>query len=154
MKSSFLYQTRSAAHCVLNFLLLLILLPSFINGNVLAAPTPSGTPDGGTSTQSILDGIVRVTTKVPATARTAGTLGSQREGSGVVIDSNGLVLTIGYIMLEAEQAEIGLADGRKFDATLVAYDHDTGFGLLRAAEPLGVLPVMIGAPVTVATCCS
>ncbi len=144
MKSSFLYQTRSAAHCVLNFLLLLILLPSFINSDVIAAPTPLGTPDGGTSIQSILDGIVRVTTKVPATARTAGTLGSQREGSGVVIDSNGLVLTIGYVMLEAEQAEIGLADGRKFDATLVAYDHDTGFGLLRAAEPLGVPPVELG----------
>ena len=87
---------------------------------------------------------MRVTTKVPATARTAGTLGSEREGSGVVIDSNGLVLTIGYVILEAEQAEIGLADGRKFDATYVAYDHATGFGLLRAAKPLGVPPIELG----------
>jgi len=87
---------------------------------------------------------VRVTTKVPATARTAGTLGSEREGSGVVIDSNGLVLTIGYVILEAEQAEIGLADGRKFDATYVTYDHATGFGLLRAAKPLGVPPIELG----------
>ncbi len=61
-----------------------------------------------------------------------------------MIDSNGLVLTIGYVMLEAEQAEIGLADGRKIDATLVAYDHATGFGLLRATEPLGVPPIDLG----------
>ncbi len=144
MKSSFLYRTRSVSHCALNFLLLLILLPWFINGDVRAAPTPPGAPDGGINFQSILDGIVRVTTKVPATARTVGTLGSQREGSGVVIDSNGLVLTIGYVMLEAEQAKIGLADGRKVDATLVAYDHETGFGLLRATQPLGVPPIELG----------
>jgi len=138
--SSFLYRTRHARHCALCILLLLFLLPPFISGAVLAAPTP----DGGTTVQSILDGIVRVTTRVPATARTAGTLGSEREGSGVVIDSNGLVLTIGYLILEAEQAEIGLADGRKVDATLVAYDHDTGFGLVRATKPLGVPAIELG----------
>jgi S1-C subfamily serine protease len=120
--------------------LLVFLLPWFINGDAHAAPTEGD----GASVQTVLNGIVRVTTKVPPTARTAGTLGSQREGSGVVIDSNGLVLTIGYIMLEAEQAEIGFADGRKGAATLVAYDHETGFGLLRATEPLGVPPIELG----------
>lgn len=144
MKSFSLFRTRSAAKCAAKFILPLFLVSAFINGNVLAAPTPPGMPDGSASVQSILDGVVRVATKVPATARTAGTLGSQREGSGVVIDSNGLVLTIGYVMLEAEQAEIGLADGRKIEATLVAYDHDTGFGLLRATEPLGVPAIALG----------
>lgn len=138
--SSFLYRARSGAHTGLYLLLLIFLLPLFLPGGVLAAPTP----DGKNSVQSILDGVVRITTTVPATARTSATLGSKREGSGVVIDSNGLVLTIGYVMLEAEQAEIGLGDGRKIDATLVAYDHDTGFGLLRATEPLGVTPIELG----------
>jgi len=140
MMTPFLCRNRSDAHRTLTFIFLLFLLPSFISSDTLAAPTPGG----ASSVNSILDGVVRVTTKVPATARTAGTLGSKREGSGVVIDSNGLVLTIGYVMLEAEQAEIGLADGRKIDATLVAYDHDTGFGLLRATEPLGVPPIDLG----------
>ena len=148
MKSSILSLTRSGARRAFNVLLLLFLLPAFIISDALAAPTQPGAPAGalgdGTTVQSILNGIVRITTKIPATARTAGTLGSQREGSGVVIDSNGLVLTIGYVLLEAEQAEIGLADGRKIDATLVAYDHDTGFGLLRATQPLGIPPIELG----------
>jgi S1-C subfamily serine protease len=92
----------------------------------------------------LLEAVVKVSTKVPADARTARNLGTEREGSGVVIDGNGLVLTIGYVMLEAISAEIGLAGGRTVPAALVAYDHDTGFGLLRAAAPLGVKPMELG----------
>lgn len=143
MESSFLSGSRSAAHYALAILLLL-LLTLFTAGQVRAAPTNPGATADKASVQSVLNSIVRVTTVVPSTARTAGTLGPQREGSGVVIDSNGLVLTIGYVILEAEKAEIGLTDGRKVGATLVAYDHDTGFGLLRADEPLGVPAIELG----------
>jgi S1-C subfamily serine protease len=144
MKSSFLFRTRSATHRAFKVFLLSFVLPVLGGGAVPAAPTSGGPAEGATSVETILNGIVRVSTRVPATARTAATLGAEREGSGVVIDANGLVLTIGYIMLEAESAEIGLADGRTFDAALVAYDHDTGFGLLRAAEPLDVPPIELG----------
>jgi len=138
---SFLYRFRSVARPSPALVFLLFFAPLFMTGGVSAAPTPNGS---GTTVRSVLDGVVRVSTKVPATARTAGTLGTEREGSGVVIDSNGLVLTIGYLILEAEQLEIGLAGGRKFEATLVAYDHDSGFGLVRATQPLGVPPIDLG----------
>jgi S1-C subfamily serine protease len=78
------------------------------------------------------------------------TLGPQREGSGVVIDSDGLVLTIGYLITEAETVDLHTADGRTFPATVVGYDNATGFGLLRALRPLPVRPVQIGQSSTVA----
>ncbi len=127
---------RLAATLVLVLALLLVSPPS-----LFAAPTPgTGEPEAAT----LFSAIVKVATKVPADARTARTLGPEREGSGVVIDGNGLVLTIGYLMLEAESAELTLADGRTVPASLVAYDHDTGFGLLRADRALGVAPVKLG----------
>ena len=54
---------------------------------------------------------------------------NMREGTGVVIDNNGLVLTIGYLILEAETIELSTANGRSFPATVVGYDAATGFGL-------------------------
>lgn len=88
--------------------------------------------------------VVKISTKVPPDARTAGRLGTEREGSGVVIDGEGLVLTIGYVMLEATHAEIGLPEGRTVPAQMLAYDHDTGFGLLRASKKLGIEPLELG----------
>ena len=58
-------------------------------------------------------------------------LGREREGSGIVIDESGLVLTIGYLMVEAHAAEVVTNAGRTVPATVVGYDHETGFGLLR-----------------------
>ena len=120
-------------------LFLLVVIPSAAPG-LHAAPAQNGKP----SAQSVLDGVVRVATKVPSSARSARTLGTEREGSGIVIDSNGLVLTIGYLLLEAEEMEIGLSDGRKLPANLVAYDYDTGFGLLRATGNPGIKPIELG----------
>ncbi len=121
------------------FLLPLFLIPLIVAEGVSAAPT-AGQP----SAQSVLDGVVRVQTRAPADARSARTLGTERDGSGIVIDDNGLVLTVGYLLLETEEAEIGLSDGRRIAAKQVAYDHETGFGLLRAQKPLGVKPIEMG----------
>ena len=88
--------------------------------------------------------VVKVRARAVSNARSLGTLGPQREGSGVVIDSEGLVLTIGYLIMEAETIEISTTDGRVFPATTVAYDNATGFGLLRALRPLPVKPVQFG----------
>jgi len=124
---------------------LALLLMLFVAPPLAAAPAP-GPADRPANTEAaeFFGAVVKVSTKVPSDARTARTLGTEREGSGVVIDGSGLVLTIGYLMLEAESAELTLADGRSVPASLVAYDHDTGFGLLRAASPLGVKPATLG----------
>ena len=69
-------------------------------------------------------------------ARSAETLGQRRRGSGVLIGDDGLVLTIGYLLLEAEQVEIVTQDNKTVPARAVAYDLATGFGLLRPLLPL------------------
>ena len=66
------------------------------------------------------------------------------EGSGVVIDGGRHVLTIGYLILEADSVEIVLAEGRVVAATVVAYDYDTGFGLVHPLAPLGVAAIELG----------
>jgi len=94
--------------------------------------------------------VVKVHAKVLPNARSMSTLGPEREGSGVVIDSEGLVLTIGYLVVEAETVDLLTADGRAYPATVIGYDSATGFGLLRALRPLPVKPVQIGQSATVA----
>lgn len=72
-------------------------------------------------------------------------LGRQRQGSGVVIDDEGsLVLTIGYLVLEAEQVEIQLDGGRSYPARVVAYDQATGFGLVQSLAPLPLPAAPLG----------
>ena len=94
--------------------------------------------------REVLDAVVGVRAEVPAEARTAATLGRERHGSGVVIDADGLVVTIGYLILEASAVDLWDADGRRVPATVVGYDHETGFGLLRATTPLEAQPVPLG----------
>jgi S1-C subfamily serine protease len=109
-----------------------------------AAAAPALAAAAEESFAGTLKTVVGVHTVVPADARTAETLGTERLGSGIVIDDKGLVLTIGYLMLEAERAEIVGPDGRRLMASVVGYDHNTGFGLLRMAEPLDVKPARFG----------
>lgn len=77
-------------------------------------------------------------------ARSAATLGQQREGSGIVIAQDGLVLTIGYLILEAETVSLITDDGRRVPARVVAYDLATGFGLVKSLLPLNVEPARLG----------
>ena len=91
-----------------------------------------------------LEAVVRVHAEVPAEARTAAYLGTARDGSGVVIDDGGLVVTIGYLITEAMGAEVTTGSGKVSRADLVGLDIASGLGLLRAAEPLEVKPMPIG----------
>jgi S1-C subfamily serine protease len=93
---------------------------------------------------SQLAAVVKIEVKVPGEARSAEILGTERTGSGVVIDGDGLILTIGYLIMEASEATIELADGATVAAQPVAYDHESGFGLLRALRPLGIKPLELG----------
>jgi S1-C subfamily serine protease len=94
--------------------------------------------------EEILKAIVKIRAVIPEDARTARSLGTEREGNGVVIDSNGHVLTIGYLILEAETIEVVGPEGKPVGATFVGYDHNTGFGLLRTNKPLNVVPMKLG----------
>ena len=78
-------------------------------------------------------------------ALSADNLGLTRSGSGAVIGPDGLVLTIGYLILEAQQIEIVTHDNRVLPAIMVGYDVATGFGLIRPLLPLSdVAPVTLG----------
>ena len=96
------------------------------------------------NTGRLLDAVVGIDTQVPSNARTAGTLGTARQGSGAVISDDGLVLTIGYLILEAKTIDLITSDGRTVPAKFVGYDHASGFGLVRALSPLGVTPFELG----------
>ena len=107
-----------------------------------AQDKPAAAPPPDVSVDAL--SVVKVRSKALANARSGRSLGPQREGTGVVIDSEGLVLTIGYLIVEAETVELSTADGRAIPATVVAYDNVTGFGLLKALRPLAVKPVQFG----------
>jgi len=87
--------------------------------------------------------IVSLRSLVPADAFTARSLGTEREGSGVVI-RDGLVLTIGYLVTEAETIWISAAGGRAVQGHTLAIDQETGFGLVQALGPLDVPPMELG----------
>ena len=90
------------------------------------------------------ESMVTVRATIPADARTAGALGTHREGNGIIIDSRGLVLTIGYVIMEAQHLELEVKSGKIIPASFVGYDHRTGFGLLRAQKPLKGKPIVMG----------
>ena len=115
-----------------------------------AAPTaapPQASPQDTTAYQHLLDAanaVVGVKVKALPNARSLQTLGSERTGAGVMIAPGGVVVTIGYLILEADQVEITTAQGRTVPAGVVAYDHATGFGLVRPLVPLDVKPIRLG----------
>jgi len=95
--------------------------------------------------EDVLAAVVRVKMTAIPDARSNTTLGAAREGTGVVIDERGYIVTIGYIVIEADSIEITTQDDKTYPATLVGYDHASGFGLLRSSVPLGVKPMPMGA---------
>lgn len=107
-----------------------------------AAPVASAAPAPATASPPA--SVVTVEARVPADSRSAATLGTARRGGGVLIDAGGLVLTIGYLIMEAEAVSIADVDGRTVDAEVVAYDFETGFGVLRAHGTLKAVPARIG----------
>jgi S1-C subfamily serine protease len=94
--------------------------------------------------EEILEAVVKVRATIPGNARTAELLGTERVGSGVIIDSKGHVLTIGYLILEAETIEVIGPDDQKAEGVFVAYDHDSGFGILRVRPAFSVTPAKLG----------
>lgn len=116
---------------------------AFVTGAIaLAVSVPAAAQSD--SADDLLSAVVQLKTYINPDGRTVQGLGQQRAGSGIVIDDKGLILTIGYLMVEAHSAEVTTNSGRKSAAEIVGYDHDTGFGLLRATEPLKVKALTLG----------
>ena len=91
-----------------------------------------------------LKSIVAVRANIPEDAFTAAGLGTRREGSGVVISEKGLVLTIGYLITEAEEVWLTTQDGRVIAGHALAYDQETGFGLIQALGRLDLPALPLG----------
>lgn len=121
-------------------------------GVVVAAPKGVAAAQIEAHTRALTranDAVVGVEVMALEDARSISTLGRVRQGSGVLIGDDGLVLTIGYLVLEADHIDLVQANGRRVPARVVAYDLATGFGLVRALAPLGLQPVKLGASATV-----
>ena len=106
--------------------------------------------DRSRAMQRASDAVVGLRVSAVKDARSNATLGAERRGSGVVVGSDGLVLTIGYLVLEADEVTVTTDDGRKVPARVVAYDVATGFGLVQALAPLRLEPVPLGRSGTLA----
>jgi serine protease Do len=91
-----------------------------------------------------LPAVVGLHTTIPENRRSAQTLGSEREGHGVVIDDDGLIVTIGYLIMEADTITIKDAEGRELPAHIVGYDYESGFGLVRTDAPPSIAPMVFG----------
>lgn len=118
-------------------------LCTLLSSTLLAASPLHAATAQPSATQQMIDALARANSSVVGVrvtaaegARSAETLGERRSGSGVVINRDGLILTIGYLMLEAEQIEVITQDNKTLPARAVAYDLATGFGLLRPLLPL------------------
>jgi S1-C subfamily serine protease len=91
-----------------------------------------------------LSAVVGVRTGIPADAFTADILGTERAGNGVIIRSDGVILTIGYLITEADEVWLTLADGRTVPGDVIGFDQDTGFGLIRALAKVELPALELG----------
>jgi S1-C subfamily serine protease len=99
--------------------------------------------DYGYDLEQALASVVGMRTLIPADAFTAETLGTERAGNGVLI-RDGVVLTIGYLITEAETIWLSLIDGRVVPGHVLAYDQATGFGLVQALARLDLPTLPLG----------
>jgi len=93
---------------------------------------------------SALASMVGLRAAIPDDAFTAEVLGTERAGNGVLIRSEGVVLTIGYLITEAESIWLTLSDGRGVPGHVLAYDQETGFGLVQALARIGLPALPLG----------
>src|ERR1700693_1999739 len=116
---------------------------------LLASATASAADPPRVETPSIdpeafFAAIVTVQARALPDARSAATLGTERAGTGVVIGKAGLILTIGYLIVEADDVKIVDDEGHVRPARVVAYDHSTGLGLVQPLAPFAVAPLKLG----------
>lgn len=124
--------------------LLGLLLGLMLGWAARAADAPSAIEAQSRALQRAGAAVVGLRAQAVDDARSAATLGRARQGSGVVIGDGSLVLTIGYLILEAEQVQLITGDEREVPARLLGYDVATGFGLVQPLAPLRIAPAPLG----------
>ena len=87
-------------------------------------------------TEPALEPLVSVRSHVPEDAMTAGLLGTERSGHGVRIRDDGLIVTIGYVISEADEIWIGSSDHMAAPGVVVGNDFQSGLALIRPTIPL------------------
>jgi S1-C subfamily serine protease len=118
-------------------------MPSLTEWKVPPAAQPRP-EDYGFDLDRALSSVVGLHSIIPGDAFTAETLGVERAGNGVVI-GDGLVLTIGYLITEAETIWLHFGDGRAVEGTSLGFDQETGFGLVQALAKLDLPALPLGA---------
>lgn len=91
-----------------------------------------------------LSSVVALEARVAEDAFTAGSLGVERIGNAAVLNASGLVLTMGYLIMEAEEVVLTRNDGARIAAHVLGSDPVTGFGLAQALEPLDLPALPLG----------
>lgn len=91
-----------------------------------------------------LASVMALEAEIPENAFTAGVLGTERAGSGVLIRDSGIVLTIGYLITEAHEVTLRTAKGQTVAGHVLGIDQASGFGLLQALEPLDIPAIALG----------
>jgi S1-C subfamily serine protease len=125
------------------------LVPVFLGGSAEAqqAEQPGEPKSEGAqlpeAVKRALSAVVALKATIPQTARSAEQLGTERAGHGVVIGDD-LVLTVGYLVMEAQSVEVIDAAGRRISAIVLSYDYESGFGLLRTAIALNAPALPFG----------
>src|ERR1700709_126757 len=117
-------------------------MPSLTEWKVPPANQPRAS-DYGFDLDRVLSSVVGLHSIIPPEAFSAETLGTERAGNGVLID-DGLVLTIGYLITEAESVWLHRGDGRVVEGHALGFDSESGFGLVQALGDLDLEPLSLG----------
>ena len=118
--------------------------PSSAASEAAAGKASEEAPETSIDANRLYAALVRVQTVAVPNARSSTTLGREREGTGTIIGKDGVILTIGYLLVEAEDVKVTDARGRTHGARVLAYDHATGLGLVKTTVPLNIAPVPLG----------
>ncbi|GAK54409.1 PDZ/DHR/GLGF protein [Candidatus Moduliflexus flocculans] len=88
--------------------------------------------------------IVRFQAYIPENRHSANILGAVRQGTGVIINAQGYILTAGYLVMEAENIQVAFSDDRIVEAEVVGIDYESGLGLIRLLEAGDIQPIVLG----------
>jgi S1-C subfamily serine protease len=135
---------RGARVLSLATLLATLFVPLYGRAGLASPAVRPAAAQSAVDADRFFDAIVKIVVRAVPDARSSETLGPTREGTGVVIGANGLIVTIGYLLVEADDVQIVDHAGRRLPARVVGYDHPTGLGLVRTVVPFDAPPIALG----------